>query len=599
MSKNVIVLDIETDNVDPLNPKLVGYSWTVNDLSDIGWSTNIMLLKDALESPDYIKVCHNLKFELGYLKSLGINMVPPYADTMIMAWVLNMGVAKAADVTSYRLKELENLWLGIEREDFNKLSKRFAVSAPTKRIKKDGTPAMRKRNAVSSEIPENELAPYCKADVSGTYKLYKLFSEKMTPQDWKIHDREMALIPIYESMERNGVLMDKAYLEKYERVIDGKLEEIQTALGTELNISSPKQLIDLLYKELKLPILDKTPKGEPSTGKWALKKLMRQCLEHKGQIKQIIAYRTWRKYRDTYVRTWVKNIHASDGRVHFNINPIGAHSGRISSPSQQIPKKTENAGDVRRGIIAPPGNVLVEADYSQIEPRIMAHLTSDPKLTAIFNEGKDIYKYVAGAALGVKPEDVTEEQRVTGKVLVLAINYGETEWGLADDLEITVKEARGFLDNYFTEFPAVEIYHKEMILKTRKLGYIETIDGTRRTISSNIALPIKWMKNKNGNWVDQNKWKRAEGERQALNLPIQGSAADIIKRAMLSISPRLHKDIKLLLQIHDALLFEMPEDRAKTAVVAIKSSMEHVIKLNVSTPVRVSVGKTLGSMVEV
>ena len=594
--KNILVLDVEADNVDSLNPKLVGFAFKVND-SDITWGTYINSIKEQLESPDYIKICHNLKFELSYLKSLGVKMSPPFADTMVMAWILNMGVEKADDVTLYGLKDLEKQWLGIEREDFKALSKRFPVSVPTARIKKDGTQCMRKRPALASEIPVEELSPYCIKDVEGTFKLYELMFSKMNDCSKKVNDREMKLISIYEDMERNGVLMDRAYLQQYEKVIDGKLEDIQKKLNTDLNLASPKQLCKFLYTDLQLPVLNHTKNKEPSTGKWAIKKLIRQCPEHKEVLKNILQYRTWRKYRDTYVRSWINNIHPYDGRVHFNINPIGAHSGRISSPSQQIPKRTANAGAVRKAIVSQSGNVLCEFDYSQIEPRIMAHLTEDPKLLEIFNNGKDIYKYVAGAALKVKPEDITKEQRDIGKVLVLAINYGETEWGLADDLDITVEEARGFLDNYFKEFPYVKVYQNETILKTKKLGYIQTIDGTQRKISSTIALPPNWVK-KNGRWADSNKWKRAEAERQALNLPIQGSAADVIKRAMITIHPRLHPSVKMLLQIHDALLFEMPESRVKTVVPAIKSIMENVIKLRVPTPVNVSVGRNLGDMKE-
>ena len=614
---NIIVLDLETDNVDPLNPKLVGWAMKrchkeivyvdMRNLRDSEMLSqeNYLLeaLRTACESPDWIKVCHNLKFELAYLKSLGITMCPPYADTMVLAWILNMGLEKTEtsgkQIMSYKLKELEHLWLNIDREDFKTLAKRFAVSVPTKRIKKDGTPCMRKRPAVSSEIPVEELALYCKADVSGTFQLYELMSNKMNECSIKVNAREMKLIPIYEQMERNGVLIDRAYLQQYEKTIDGKLDGIQNKLGTDLNLASPKQLTKLLYEELKLPILDKTKKGDPSTGKWAIKKLIRQSPENKGVLKDILEYRTWRKYRDTYVRQWIESVHPIDGRVHFSINPIGAHSGRISSRSQQIPKRTENAGDVRKAIIAPEGRVLCEFDYSQIEPRIMAHYSCDPKLLDIFNSGKDVYRYVAGAALRIDPDKITKAQRDIGKVLVLAINYGETAWGLADNLDISVEEAQSFLDNYFVEFPYVKIYQKEIILKTKKLGYIETIDGTRRKISSNIGLEVKWAKNKYGAWTDHNKWKRAEAERQALNLPIQGSAADIIKRAMIAIAPKLHKDIKLLLQIHDALLFEMPESRVKTAVPVIKNIMENVIKLKVKTPVGASVGVNLGSMMEV
>lgn len=363
-----------------------------------------------------------------------------------------------------------------------------------------------------------------------------------------------------------------------------------------INFSSPQQLAKFLYQDLKLEVLEITDKDKPSTGKWALKKLRRQYPEHKVFFDNLKLYRTLKKYRDTYCNAWIEGINQTTNRAHFSIKIIGTESGRISSPIQQIPKRTEDAGKVRRAIIASPGCKLVEFDMKQIEARIRAHISQDPTLLKIFNSGDDIYKHTASASLGIPVNEITPEQRDLGKTIDLAISYGMTPWGLKDTLECSLEEAEQHLKNYFTKFPYVKIMQNELIAKAKRFGYSQTLLGLKRKLSNDINLPILRKKQK-GKWRDVNSFKRAAVERQAVDYVMQGTTAQIVDLAARAIQSKLSQETKMIMQVHDALVFEIPESRLQRTVPFIKNTMENIYKLSIPCPVEVKLGDNLRDIV--
>lgn len=365
-----------------------------------------------------------------------------------------------------------------------------------------------------------------------------------------------------------------------------------------MNFSSPNQLSTVLYDKLKLDVLETTDGNKPSTGKWALKKLARKYPEHMPFFDNLKRYRTLRKYKDTYCTNWIEKAD-KDNRLHAPINIIGAESGRISSPFMQIPKRTDDASKVRRAIIARPGCKLVSGDMSQIEARIRAHISQDPELLRIFRAGEDVYKHTASAALNMDVNLVTTKERDIGKVIDLAISYGETKWGLKDELNCSEEEAEAFLQRYFKRFPVFAIWQREQILRVKKRGYTETIFGLKRKISSDINLPMWGVDERTGRYKAVNRAKIAAAERQALNLGTQGSVAQIMDMAAVNIQKRLSTETRMILQVHDDLLFEIPEERVERAVPFIKNTMENVIKLSVPTPCKISIGTNLAEMTEV
>jgi DNA polymerase I-like protein with 3'-5' exonuclease and polymerase domains len=508
-----LILDLETDNVDPLNPKLVGYATIL--VNEEGRSQHYHAspfispaIKLILEDPEYLKICHNLKFEYQYLKCMGVNMVGPYYCTMVAAWLANMGVPKTLStgkiLYQYGLKALAEYQLK-EREvtTFDDLSKMYAQKVVTG-VTKKGKEKIKKVPALSSQIPPEILEKYCLHDVEMTEKLYTLTSEYLEKNGlMPLFTRmEMPVLKILADMELNGVKLDNEYLMKFKHELEDDRVKIETELegiaGAKINWKSPKQLHKFIYEDLKLPVIEYTANHTASTGVKSLQKL-------EGMhpvIPLLLKYRKVDKLITTYTDALMEKINEKTKRVHPSFNQIGTETGRFSSSNpngQQIPKHTEDGLRIRKAFIAEEGNSLISIDFSQIELRVMAHYSGDPKLIEAFTTGKDVHQTVADE-LGV-------DRDRTAKSINFGLIYGSTEYGLARTLGISTDAAKAYIDNYFMKFKGVYYWMKRQKSQCAETKYTETIFKRRRPLLDITSGDFK---------------KRMSAERQALNTPIQG-----------------------------------------------------------------------------
>ena len=392
---------------------------------------------------------------------------------------------------------------------------------------------------------------------------------------------ELPLVPVLAKMERHGVLIDRGALAEISVVVDASvtqmLQEVYRLAGHEFNVGSPAQLAQVLFEELKLPVLKKN-KTSSSTDHEVLEKLA----EEHPLPRAIIEYRTVAKLKSTYLDT-LPTLIAADGRIRTTFNQAMAATGRLSSTNpnlQNIPIRTELGKQIRRAFIAPPGWVLVSADYSQVELRILAHISGDEALVRAFEEAADVHVRTAAEVFGVKLEDVTREQRNVAKMVNYGIAYGLSPHGLATRLNIPVEESKSIIDRYFLRFPGINRYVEDTIATARRVGYVESLFGRRRYMPD---------------LVSRNRQVSMGAERAAINMPIQGTAADIVKRAMLVLDRRLPEEKfegRMLLQVHDELLFECPEGEAARLGALAKEAMTTVASLKVPLVVDVGQGRS-------
>lgn len=389
---------------------------------------------------------------------------------------------------------------------------------------------------------------------------------------------------VLKKMSAAGVLIDLDFLDKFGRLLKSKLfdleQDIYSKVGHQFNLNSPKQLQVILFEELKLPVGKKTKTGY-STDEATL----RELFEIHPIIPLLLEYRTLFKLVSTYVDSLPKYAD-SESRIHSTFHVEGAATGRLSSSDpnlQNIPVKGEMGGEIRKAFIAPKGKILLAADYSQIELRIMAHLSQDPALIAAFKSGEDIHAATASKIFKVPLEKVTREQRMVGKTMNFATLYGQGAHALAQQLGVSYAEARDYIDEYFDEFPKIKVWMNNTLDEAREKGYVETINGRKRYFPELQA---------------QNHMMRSFGERAAVNHPVQGTAADMIKKAMIEIDKELddRQDCKLILQIHDELLFECEKDSVKKTAAMVKEKMENALKLSVPVVVDLKTGLNWGEM---
>jgi DNA polymerase-1 len=392
---------------------------------------------------------------------------------------------------------------------------------------------------------------------------------------------EFPLIPVLAKMESAGVLIDRAALATISVQVDASVEtmlsEVYRLAGHEFNVGSPLQLAQVLYEELKLPVLKKNKTG-PSTDHEVLERLA----EEHPLPRAIIEYRNVAKLKSTYLDT-LPNLVAADGRVRTTLHQAAAATGRLTSTNpnlQNIPVRTELGRQIRRAFVAPEGSVLVSADYSQVELRILAHISGDEGLIAAFEAGSDVHARTAAEVYGVPLAEVTAEQRRAAKMVNYGIAYGLSPHGLATRLNVKTDEAKSIIDRYFERFPGIAGYVTGTIEKARKLGYVESLFGRRRSMPD---------------LVSKNRAVSMAAERAAINMPIQGTAADLVKRAMLTLDRRLPAEGfegRMLLQVHDELLFEAPEAEAKRLGEVARQVMESVATLDVPLVVDVGIGRS-------
>jgi DNA polymerase-1 len=392
---------------------------------------------------------------------------------------------------------------------------------------------------------------------------------------------ELPLVRVLARMEHAGIAVDRPYLEELGESLRDRLATLQDhifqAAGEPFNINSTLQLREVLYERLKLPVLKKTAKGQPSTDAAVLQKLADQH----PVVDHLLRFRELEKLRSTYVDGLLPLI-AEDGRIHCIFNQTGASTGRVSSEQpnmQNIPVRSEEGRTIRRAFVAAPGHVFVVADYSQIELRILAHLCGDAALVGAFQSGADVHTETARRVFGVDAAAVTPEMRRRAKTINFGLLYGMEAYGLAQRLEIPQDEARAQMEAYFAQFPGVADFMRSIVVEARNRGYTETILGRRRYLPELVS----------GNFRE-----RQGAERMALNAPIQGSAADIIKQAMIVLDGSLEGlGAAMLLQVHDELVIEAPADHQAEVVAMVRAAMEGVVELRVPLIADVGVGPNL------
>jgi len=520
----------------------------------------LMTLKEFLEDPTKKKVGHHLKYDAHIFSRYGIKLRGMQFDSMLESYVLN-SVATRHDMDSVASK-----YLNISTIHYEDVAGKGA------------------KQLTFNQIDLEKASPYAAEDADTTLKLHQhLWGELEKSKDLKklYEEIEQPLVPVLFDIEETGVLIDQKMLKKQSGELAktmAKLEEKAHKLaGSPFNLSSPKQLQQILFESLGLPIIRKTPKGQPSTAEDVL-----QELANEYDLPQVILeYRTVSKLKSTYTDKLPEQICPDTGRVHTSYHQAVASTGRLSSTDpnlQNIPIRTPEGRRIRQAFIAPTNFVLLAADYSQIELRIMAHLSGDKGLLDAFAAELDIHKTTAAEVFELDPDDVTADHRRSAKAINFGLMYGMSAFGLAKQLGITRGEAQDYIDLYFERYPSVKAYMDGIRAQAHDLGYVMTIFGRR------LYLP---------EINDRNAQRRHYAERSAINAPMQGTAADIIKKAMISV----HKWIKssstntrMIMQVHDELIFEVSKDSAELVRDKIVTLMSGAATLTVPLKVDAGIG---------
>ena len=568
-----VVIDCETTSLNAMQAKLVGISLGIPDESGYkaayipfchieGSQINFLDAKDMLANllanQSVLKIGHNLKYDLLVLRNHGLE-VSPIDDTMLMSYVLHAGKH------GHGMDELAQRYL-------NKTTITFSDVAGKGKTQK-----------TFDQIDLNTATNYAAEDAEVTGLLFDLFKPELSVnQVNSVYElTERPLIPVIVGMEEAGICVDKPWLQNLGQDFSKRLEnlsgEIYSLAGTEFNIGSPKQLGEILFDKLQLPGAKKTKTGAYSTDSDVLEKLSNQ-----GHLlpEKIIAWRTLAKLNATYVEGLLSAINSNTGRVHTSYSMVGAATGRLSSSDpnlQNIPIKSEDGRKIRQSFIAKPGHKLVSLDYSQIELRLLAHFADVPTLQEAFLKGEDIHIRTAVDVFDVQLDEVTPQLRRRAKTVNFGIIYGISAFGLAQQLNITNSEASKIINAYFARYPGIDDYMRSSIRHAREHGFVTTIMGRK--------VHITGINDKNG-------MNRQFAERQAINAPLQGSNADIIKRAMIKIHEFLKStNTKPLLQVHDELVFEIPDFEIDTVSAEIKKIMENITKLKVPLLVEIGIGE--------
>ncbi|PHQ79333.1 MAG: DNA polymerase I [Coxiella sp. (in: Bacteria)] len=573
---DVFAFDTETTNIDSMKAQLVGLSFATAP----GEAAYVPLMHDCLDAPvqldrdwvlDQLKpllndptktiVGQNLKYDLKVLKHYGIEVTAPMCDTMLESYVLN-NVTTRHDMDTLALKFLDH-----------------------KTIKFEEVAGKGAKQLTFNQIDVTIAGDYAAEDADVTLQLHDVFKQELEAVPTLktvLDDIEQPLMPILVEMECKGVLIDAQMLGKQSIELAARAGSLQKQIfemaGEEFNVDSPKQLQKILFEKLELPILKKTPKGQPSTAESVMSEL---ALDYPIP-KLILEYRSLTKLKSTYTDKLPLQIDPRTGRVHTNYNQTGTSTGRLSSRDpnlQNIPVRTEEGRKIRQAFIPAPGMVMLSADYSQIELRIMAHLSKDPGLVHAFENGLDVHKSTAAEVFGVPLDEVTSELRRRAKAINFGLMYGMSAFGLARQLGIERGEAEEHMAVYFERYPNVQAYMKQACEFAEKHGYVETLFGRR------VFLPEIHSSNIH---------RKRGAERAAVNAPLQGTAADIIKRAMMAVDQWIKQsdlNVRMLLQVHDELIFEIPEGDLETAKAQIIHHMEHATELSVPLIVDTGVGK--------
>ena len=567
--------DTETDNVDHIHAKLVGISLSVAPYQAayipinhqyLGVPDQLPLddvltkLKPILENPAIKKIAQNAKFDYSVLANYGIHVQGIAYDTMLESYVLN-------STERHDMDSMANRYLHLKTITYNELTKVDKKQVTIDAIEVEKTTQYAAEDADVTLQLHQKLWPELEKD----QKLSKLFT-----------DIEMPLAIVLADMERTGVLVDAKQLNDYSIELNKKMLEIEAELhflaGEKFNPSSPKQIQAILFDKHQLPVLKKTPKGDPSTSEDVLSELAEQYV----LPRKILFYRSLAKLKNTYTDKLPLMVSPIDHRIHTNYNQIGTVTGRLSSNDpnlQNIPVRNEEGRRIRQAFIAPQGYKIISADYSQIELRIMAHLSQDQSLLSAFADDKDIHRVTASEVLSKPEADVTAEERRRAKAVNFGLIYGMSAFGLSKQINLPRKEAQFYIDRYFERYPGVQAYMEETRQLATQQGYVETLSGRRLYLPKIIS----------GNGIE----KRG-AERAAINAPMQGTAADIIKTAMIKMSEWIKNqptgNIRMVMQVHDELVFEVKEELVSEYSALIKSIMENCYQLSVPLKVDVGIG---------
>ncbi len=570
-SAELVAFDTETNSIDPMQAKLVGMSFSVKvgqawyvPLAHMGLldeqldkAQTLTLLKPWLEDTTARKVLQNAKFDTHVLANEGIQLKGVKHDTMLMAYVL-------ASNKKVALEELASRYLGRQGLSFEEVCGKGA-------------------SAITFDyVPLDKATQYACEDADFTFQLAQVLAPKIEAVAGfaATYDLEMQVWPVLYAMERVGVKLDERELHQQSGELGdtlAKLEKQAYELAEqEFNLNSPKQLGEILFDKLQLPVVSKTSKGAPSTDEETLSKLA----EDYPLPKLILEYRSLAKLKSTYTDKLPKMVFTGTGRVHTNYAQAAVVTGRLSSSDpnlQNIPVRTEEGRRVRKAFIAEPGYHLMSADYSQIELRVMAHISGDENLQKAFAEGKDIHRATAAEVFGVELEAVSSEQRRAAKAINFGLIYGMGAFGLAANLGISRDAAQNYIARYFTRYPGVAAYMETTRAKANDDGYVETVFGRR------LWLPeIQGAKGP----------RRAAAERAAINAPMQGTAADLIKKAMVAVQRWLLEQkmqSRMIMQVHDELVLEVKDEEAALVKEQLPKLMASVAELAV--PLLAEVGE--------
>ncbi|RUR20714.1 DNA polymerase I [Legionella sp. km535] len=567
---SIFSVDTETTSLDFMEAEIVGISMAIEEgkgmyiplihtdgSPQLNREEVLTALKPILEHPDIKKIGQNIKYDYEVFKNHGITLKGIAYDTMLESYVLNSSAGRH-DMDTLALK-----YLGVKTISFEEIAGKGA-----KQLRFD-------------QIPVAKAGIYAAEDADITLQLHhKLYPMMDEPLREVFQTIEMPLLTVLADMERYGVLIDPRTLNDHGKRLKARIGELENEAlqlaGRPFNLNSPKQLQEILFDELKLPVLSKTPTGQPSTAESVL-----QELAYDFRLAAVILeYRSLSKLVSTYIDALPKKINPKTHRVHTSYNQAVAATGRLSSSEpnlQNIPVRSEEGRLIRTAFIAPPGCVILAADYSQIELRIMAHLSQDTNLLKAFANGWDIHAATASEIFQTPLDQVTSEQRRKSKAVNFGLIYGMSAFGLAKQLGVERQDAQHYIDTYFKRYPGVLDYMERTRKQAHQLGYVETLFGRRLYLPEINA---------------RNMMRQKAAERMAINAPMQGTAADIIKKTMLAVAKwqnsQINPPARMIMQVHDELVFEVRHEEVESCTKKIHDLMEHTVELSV--PLLVSIG---------
>jgi len=579
----VISFDTETTSTDQMQADLVGISLAIEqgggyyipighrgeDSQQLALKTVLEALRAPLTDSEIGKMGHNVKYDYVLLARHGLQVSPLTFDTMIAEWLVNPASRNLG------LKKLA--WVRLDQE-----------MTEIKELIGSG-----KDQVTMAEVPVKDAASYAVADAVFVSRLQPILQQELerVRNVALFHTMEMPLIPVIASMEMWGIGLDEEYLQKMSQRLDRRMQELEASIyqevGEEFNLNSPKQLSEALFSTLGLEPPDRTNKT--SSGYYSTAADVLEAMRSAHQVPDwVLEYREYAKLKSTYVDALQEQINPDTGRVHTSYNQTGSVTGRIASSDpnlQNIPIRTELGRQVRNAFVAAPGWKLIAVDYSQIELRVVAHMAQDQTMLETFRAGRDIHSATAAAIYRIPLDQVTAQQRRKAKAINFGLIYGMSAYGLTQSTDLTLAEAETFVETYFERFPGVKAFLDNQRDKAKQHGYVETLLGRKRyfpRLQSTTNYNI-----------------RRREEREAINAPVQGTAADIMKQAMLDVDQALRDSglkSRMLLQVHDELVLEAPENEVQETIALVKEAMENAYQLDIPLITDASWGQNWGEL---